>query len=94
MQNHNGQMKYFSCKINKKPIDFFESDNTIVIVGNNFIELYKFNQNDIELVLAVNDTEYINVDGSYSRAPFINTTKFIINMRTHNLFFILILWPF
>ena len=42
----NGQMKYFSCKINKKPIDFFESDNTIVIVGNNFIELYKFNQND------------------------------------------------
>ena len=43
---NNGQMKYFSCKTNNKPIDFFESDNAIVIVGNNIIELYRFNQND------------------------------------------------
>ena len=29
-----------------------------------------------QFISKVNDTEYINVDGSYSRAPFINTTKY------------------
>ena len=41
----NGQMNIFHVKL-KKPIDFFESDNAIVMVGNNIIELYQFNQNE------------------------------------------------
>lgn len=29
-----------------------------------------------QFISKINDTEYINVDGSYSRAPYINTTKY------------------
>jgi hypothetical protein len=44
---NNGKIEYFSCFTNNKPIDIFESDNRIVTAGNNFIELFQFNNNQL-----------------------------------------------
>jgi hypothetical protein len=44
---NNGKIEYFSCLTNNKPIDIFESDNRIVTAGNNFIELFQFNNNQL-----------------------------------------------
>jgi hypothetical protein len=42
----NNQPQSFSCKINNEPYDVTEDSNNIVIVGNNIIEIYSFNQNN------------------------------------------------
>ena len=42
----NHQLQPFTCKINSEPYDVTEDSNCIIIVGNNIIELYNFNQNN------------------------------------------------
>ena len=45
--NNNNQIKLLSCNTNDNPIDILESDNIIITVGKNCIELFQFNENNI-----------------------------------------------
>ena len=44
--NINNQMQLFSCNINDNPNVILDINNIIIIAGNNFIELFQFNQNN------------------------------------------------
>lgn len=52
----NNQIQLVSTNIDKKPYDIYESGNVIIIVGQNFIELYKFveNNNTITKISEIN----------------------------------------
>ena len=47
---NNSKIQYFSRLTNNKPIDIFESDNRIVLAGNNIIELFQFNNNQLSKI--------------------------------------------
>ena len=75
----NNQPQSFSCKINNEPYDLTEDSNNIVIVGNNIIELYNFNQNNngqiINLSQIILDKNNINNNKDISKILCIEKTN-------------------
>lgn len=61
---NNEQIQYFSCSTNNKPIDIFESDNTIILAGNNIIELFRFNNNQLLKISEIKLRNDDNIDNN------------------------------
>ena len=57
---NNNQIQIFSCITNDKPIDILESDNIIITVGKNCIELFQFNQNNNNPITKVSEILFNN----------------------------------
>ena len=57
---NNNQIQMFSCTTNDNPIDILESDNVIITVGKNCIELFQFCQNNNNPITKVSEILFNN----------------------------------